>query len=142
MYNKLFRFIVIERQMRVKVLVLFSFILLMGLQISALKAQDVYIAQVKSDMDLIGRIPQMEAALEMKKRVVRPEFTNENDIPVQLTAIQGLMVSEGVPYVMINSDIYKEGDRYGDYTVMEITNDSTKLFNHSTKEMKRLYFPN
>ena len=138
--DKIIRFIVIEPQFKIRVglfiILLFTIFILSQL----LANKKTTLKKTIDDKKLVESIPRMEAIIQGKIRptpVARPKVEIKREQKV--FKLDGISYFEGVPYAVINDEVYKVGDLINNHSVYEIKDDYVVLKHRFTGAIRELY---
>ena len=130
--NKYLRLVVLDPNVRVGLIGLMIGLVILAIELKMVNQANAQLKQAMQDSDLVKRIPEMERKLRVSARrgMTSAEYRFE-----------GITISDGISYAVINGAIYKIGDLVGDDTVKDIQKGTVVLENQETKEIKNLYLP-
>ena len=141
-FNKLIRFIIVEPHFRLQSIMFIIFAVVTILQLKTIQLQAKQLKQMKSEKEMIARIPDMEKKLMASTLQTGKGARPQIQIKGGEFVLRGTSIRDGIPCALIDGTVYKEGDSIGDYTVVKITRDSVVLENRLTKKIKNLQFNN
>ena len=127
MLKKFVRSLAINRTLLYRLIVISGLGLFALIGFLALVGKEVKYLKAKSEAGLVAHIPEMEMALILA------------NIDLDLG---GTIIKNGVPYALINQNVYEVGDIFEEYyTIAHIERGIVVLENRSTKEQKTLSLP-
>jgi hypothetical protein len=136
--NKYIRFFFVEPSFRLRLVIVIALFILMGVEKKIIRLQKDKIADLRARVAAVKQIGAMEKKIKFYKM-----FQETSDAPVveeKANEIKGVAFLEsGVPYVVINNNVYREGDKLGEYTIIKITEKVTEMQNKETQETRYLY---
>jgi hypothetical protein len=134
--NKYLRYFIAEKHY----LYLTLAILMAGIavfEVVVLKDMQRRIVRLSTEKNTVKRLGPMEKKMKFYQKIDDLNMPPDSN---QVDDVQGIVVSrDGVPNVLINNNVYREGDQLGEYTIIKITNDKTTLENQGTHEVRYLY---
>ena len=141
--RKLARFFFVESHCGLKILVSVALIFAMVLECRILNSQNKRLIAAKAEQVLVERIVLLEKNIKDKLKIkeissLLRETGKEEAAPF---LVQGVLVKKEGFSVVIDNEIYNKGDMFGEYRIMDITDNATVLVNEKTKAMKYIYFP-
>ena len=123
MLNKLKHFFQ-EAEIKTKVIAIIVLLIIIVVEISVIHNRNRFLVEL------------LNKPKEVVKEVPAPRMLVKEELILQGTTARG-----GIPYALINDEIYTEGDMLEGYKIIEITMESTILKNVRTNELKKLFFP-
>lgn len=138
--NKFVRYCIVEPKCRLRIAGLVLLIAMIVGQLWYRGAQNVKLSALQIKAALIARIADMEHELKTKAQLAA--FRNEDDSTpgsVQFTKISGIAIHGGKPSVLIDGTVYAEGETFGDFVIVAITQEMITLVNKKTNARKNLY---
>lgn len=138
--NKFVRYCIVEPKCRLRIAGLLLLIAMIMGQLWYRGAQNVKLSALQVKGAMIARIADMEHELKTKAQL--EAFRNEDDSTpgsVQFTKISGIAIHGGKPSVLIDGTVYAEGETFGDFVIVAITQEMITLVNKKTNARKNLY---
>ena len=141
MMNKFLRLIINEPSFLLRLLVILACLGVIASEQRFIQTQLQQDMELKKEKALVMRIAEMEKALrEHTKAMTATTVTVQIPKKRELT-LQGTSIQSGVPQVLIDGQIYRQGDTVGDYQVTEINRGSVILKNLLTQATTQLQLP-
>jgi len=140
MDNKFIRYCIVEPKCRQRTSILLLLIAMIIGQMWYRGTQNAKIGTLHVKEALIARIADMENELKTKAQL--EAFRNEEDSSlgsVKFTKISGLAMHGGKPSVLIDGTVYAEGETFGEFVIVTITQEMITLVNTRTNARKNLY---
>ena len=123
-----------ENNFLVRIVLILILLAIIALEFPAERKQSQLYSKFKKEKDLIARIPEME-------QMVRVNFLTPESAVKVVYDLQGTSIKNGVPYALIDGNIFKQGDRIGPFEITEITARIVRFQNPLTQEVKELTLP-
>ena len=145
MRGKIYRFIFVESRFEPLFMAFFAIVLFSGLQIATVFGLNGQIKEGEIRKALVTRVSEMESILYPK--ATRPTMiSNRAPEPVRIGkkvyVLKGIKEHNNRPAVLINDDVYQEGDLIEHYSIIKITVNSVLLKSIKNGEMKILRLGN
>lgn len=135
----LMRFILVERQFRMKGIPFVFLIILLIIGLRLLDANAAQKVKLQEEKALVLQIAQMQKAIkeqsDKKVVILDPPKLKRTDL-----TLTGTTVKQGRLYALINGEILTQGDSIESYTIIEIAMGKAILENKQTNEIRSLYF--
>lgn len=140
MNNKFIRYAVVEPKWWVRIAVMVALIATIVVQNWYRNVQAKQISDAQKKVDLVAMIPAMEKELKTKAQLeaFRNEG-NEQDAQARFSKISGIAMQGDRPSVLIDDTVYGEGDTFGEFVIIKITEEMITLENKKTNAIKHLY---
>lgn len=146
MNNKYLRFLLLDHTIRIRVAIFLALWILISFQGGTLKTQGKELSRIKTEKELVLKIPNMEKTIKAHT-IIATEMAAPGDgtqsgeqiVKVEFI-LKGMTIKNGIPYALIDENIYKEGDTLGEYAIMKISRAGVVMQNNLTQEIKQLYF--
>ena len=138
--NKFVRYCIVEPKCRLRIAGLLLLIAMIMGQLWYRGAQNVKLSALQVKAALIARVADMERELKTKAQLAA--FRNEEDSMlgnIHSTKISGIAMHGGKPSVLIDGTVYAEGETFGDFVIVAITQEMITLVNKKTNARKNLY---
>ena len=140
MDNKFVRYCIVEPKCRLRIAILLLFVAVIVGQTWYRGAQIKKVSALQVKGVLIARIAAMEKELRTKERLEAFRSVKDNEPNnVHFAKINGVAMNGRKPSVLIDEAVYAEGDSYGEYVVVTITQEMITLVNKKTNARKNLY---
>jgi len=140
MSNKFLRFITVEPKCWLRLAILAVMVVAIIGQLWYKGVQAKQINTIQKKVDLAMSIPAIEKELKTKAQLeaFRNEGSGEAN-QVQFSKISGIAMQGGKPSVLIDDTVYGEGDTFGEYVIVDISEQVIILENKKTNARKNLY---
>ena len=137
--NKYLRFILKDPDCRLRIIIFAIALFMIYSQLGVQKSLKAELGAIKAKKDMVASIPKMEETIRANTIITEIAHPQPQIAKVEFVLL-GMTIKEGVPYALIDENIYKEGDTLGDYTVVRISRGGVVLENKLKQETKNLYF--
>lgn len=130
--NKYLRLMFLDPNVRLCLIGLLLGVIFLGLELCIVNDANRQFLKATQEGELVKKISDMERKLRLSARrgMSNTEYRFE-----------GITITEGVSYAVIDGGIYKVGDLIGEDIVKDIQMGMVILENEETKEIKNLYLP-
>ena len=135
-YQKFVRFLVLDRPLQMRFLACGVCLVILVIQLRISGAQSRQLAALKAQKSLIAQIPVMERMIRANTVITSEQ--NGQIVPLKYK-LEGITVTDGVPYALIDGIVYAEGDTVGIYQVEKLLMNEMTLKNSETQETKILH---
>jgi len=142
MHNKHIQFLLLDRQFRPR-LIACVILLVVAITLSGIvKANEKSLRRAQSQYRVVLETSQMElvlnpAPVKKKESTARTKALREEDVLV----FRGMAVMSSWYHAIINDDVFALDEIYGDYKVINITDDSVELLHMESKKVRKLILP-
>lgn len=132
MRNKFLNLFLREKAFGLRLLAIFATIALTALLYKDTQAAKIRLARLKEEKNLADQIPRLEERLHSLELDRQRKLSAQKAQKITI-AINGIVIQNNTPFVLIGEDLFGEGESIDGYTIYKVTLDSVILEDKRTK---------
>lgn len=132
MRNKFINLFLREKAFGLRLLAILATITLTALLYKDTQAAKIRLARLKEEKNLADQIPRLEERLHSLELIRQRKLSAQKAQKITI-AINGIVIQNNTPFVLIGEDLFGEGESIDGHTIYKVTLDSVILEDKITK---------
>lgn len=132
MRNKFINLFLREKEFGIRLLAILAAMVAIALLHKDTQAAKIRLARLKEEKNLAEQIPRLEERLHILELSRQRKLSAQKAQKITI-AINGIVIQNNTPFVLIGEDLFGEGESIDGYTIYKVTLDSVILEDKITK---------